>query len=863
MGRKDRRGFTGRRQMLQIDKAGSGNKRETPPAKILWDYDDSDEDKPTVSEATTSTPTPEASSIPVNTSTLSPSFIPISSTTTSQPEWMACLDSNTGHYYYWNSTTNEVVWELPEGIKEIIYNDKVIDVSITGTSWVQALYNDTVSMITETTTNEIEGDTPDLTNGMYAEELGNTNDQQEKNRLPIKNSNSGNKARDSEDAVNDVGQGQTHTPTAIGSKSPVVFHGFLPIVAAPSSSEDEGEIVNRKEDKQIDLEGTDQLNIICHKSYSSLAAESSILPATTNQTHEDAIGRIKGPTISAASVTYADRRLGDVSSDRPIRDISSPIITILGDTVQSVHSQVQPTNSQLGSPMGPQSSLPPSSSPVAYDSIATTRTLHMVSQSDGLLSKATPTNSPMRARRSPFSLSPSPRLSHNTNLSPHISTTQPDQTGVNDDDIDLARGSKRKMVVKQSGEDNSNDKELITKEDVKYAKNTVDGPGRTSSGSTYRKIQELLKELETIASIEDKKEVERREEKNRRDIAENQLEQKRENDRIDREKSDNIKEIEGIARMLQSKLRFLGYEITDPSSFAIMAVEITTRLEDWKAGVLPREYLLKKLQDAADRVIRFESRCMPPDWRCEWNDAKACYIYYNEVTGDHSDVYPSYEATVPDTQTNHSVVPPQPQKEDVQRSEIEGHPEDMDIEDDISSPEPGEIYEAQRMTSTQSDLPPPPPSQPPPPSPPPPPPPPPSVVISALPTVFIQGSTQPTTSSSLVGTGTLPDSKSDADGTPLQSESETERTEPVDPYINPSRLAMLLKQSPSRAESPAFAKKKIKKKTKVGAVVGDKKVSSLLDRWAAVGKQLAGEEEESEHEEARVTPEEWARLQMK
>ena len=28
--------------------------------------------------------------------------------------WQHCLDESTQHYYYWNTTTNEVTWEIPD-----------------------------------------------------------------------------------------------------------------------------------------------------------------------------------------------------------------------------------------------------------------------------------------------------------------------------------------------------------------------------------------------------------------------------------------------------------------------------------------------------------------------------------------------------------------------------------------------------------------------------------------------------------------------------------------------------------------------------------------------------------------------------
>lgn len=31
-------------------------------------------------------------------------------------QWYQCLDEGTGYCYFWNATTNEVLWELPEGV---------------------------------------------------------------------------------------------------------------------------------------------------------------------------------------------------------------------------------------------------------------------------------------------------------------------------------------------------------------------------------------------------------------------------------------------------------------------------------------------------------------------------------------------------------------------------------------------------------------------------------------------------------------------------------------------------------------------------------------------------------------------------
>jgi hypothetical protein len=38
--------------------------------------------------------------------------------------WLQCLDESSGHYYYWDASTNEVLWELPEGTKYTVHNSQ-------------------------------------------------------------------------------------------------------------------------------------------------------------------------------------------------------------------------------------------------------------------------------------------------------------------------------------------------------------------------------------------------------------------------------------------------------------------------------------------------------------------------------------------------------------------------------------------------------------------------------------------------------------------------------------------------------------------------------------------------------------------
>ena len=33
-------------------------------------------------------------------------------------DWQHCLDEGTQHYYYWNTHTNEVTWEIPESYSQ-------------------------------------------------------------------------------------------------------------------------------------------------------------------------------------------------------------------------------------------------------------------------------------------------------------------------------------------------------------------------------------------------------------------------------------------------------------------------------------------------------------------------------------------------------------------------------------------------------------------------------------------------------------------------------------------------------------------------------------------------------------------------
>ncbi|XP_033112263.1 formin-binding protein 4-like [Anneissia japonica] len=107
-----------------------------------------------------------------------------------------------------------------------------------------------------------------------------------------------------------------------------------------------------------------------------------------------------------------------------------------------------------------------------------------------------------------------------------------------------------------------------------------------------------------------------------------------------KEEADIKCEVAAITSDLRSKLGFLGMSRKDLNKFHILLIEMETRVQDWRDGILDGKHLMKKLETANWELELYEREAAPPDWTCAWDRTHKMYYYVSNSTGDSQWEYP-------------------------------------------------------------------------------------------------------------------------------------------------------------------------------------------------------------------------------
>ncbi|XP_077559885.1 uncharacterized protein LOC144174834 isoform X2 [Haemaphysalis longicornis] len=130
------------------------------------------------------------------------------------------------------------------------------------------------------------------------------------------------------------------------------------------------------------------------------------------------------------------------------------------------------------------------------------------------------------------------------------------------------------------------------------------------------------------------------------------------------QKADELRVKIGEAyQLLMDKLNPLRDVVSCRNTYFELVVQTTTRMEDWRAGVLEAGYFLQKLRDACDAasqlhhlVARAQKEAspvpedsgqgpLPPGWQRHWDSGHSRYFYVQEETGHAQWTFPTATAT--------------------------------------------------------------------------------------------------------------------------------------------------------------------------------------------------------------------------
>ena len=99
--------------------------------------------------------------------------------------------------------------------------------------------------------------------------------------------------------------------------------------------------------------------------------------------------------------------------------------------------------------------------------------------------------------------------------------------------------------------------------------------------------------------------------------------------------------IQQLASELRHKLEFLGINQQQVNRLQAMLIELETRVHDWRAGHLPSEYTLTRLQDSTLVLREYEQSAAPVGWGCSWDPAQQKYQYVQVSSGRTVWEYPT------------------------------------------------------------------------------------------------------------------------------------------------------------------------------------------------------------------------------
>ncbi|KAL3843196.1 hypothetical protein ACJMK2_021141 [Sinanodonta woodiana] len=103
-----------------------------------------------------------------------------------------------------------------------------------------------------------------------------------------------------------------------------------------------------------------------------------------------------------------------------------------------------------------------------------------------------------------------------------------------------------------------------------------------------------------------------------------------------------LKKLEALqlAELALSKLEFLEVTKKGLSKLQILLIELETRHQDWQAGGLTTQHFLAKLREANWQLEQYEESAAPPLWSCHWDRAYRRYFYVHKLTSVTQWEYP-------------------------------------------------------------------------------------------------------------------------------------------------------------------------------------------------------------------------------
>ncbi|KAI6652078.1 Formin-binding protein 4-like [Oopsacas minuta] len=91
--------------------------------------------------------------------------------------------------------------------------------------------------------------------------------------------------------------------------------------------------------------------------------------------------------------------------------------------------------------------------------------------------------------------------------------------------------------------------------------------------------------------------------------------------------------IQQLVAEVKHKLEFLGINLQQVNQLQGMLIELETRVNDWRAGYLPSEYTLTRLQESTRVLREYEQSAAPVGWGCTWDPNQQKYQYIQTSSG--------------------------------------------------------------------------------------------------------------------------------------------------------------------------------------------------------------------------------------
>ncbi|XP_071498006.1 formin-binding protein 4-like [Diadema antillarum] len=117
-----------------------------------------------------------------------------------------------------------------------------------------------------------------------------------------------------------------------------------------------------------------------------------------------------------------------------------------------------------------------------------------------------------------------------------------------------------------------------------------------------------------------------------------------------KEEAEQKDQIVELVSTMMNKLEFLGISNKGLNKFQVMLIEMETRIQDWREGLLDSKHLLQRLELSDWELQRYETEAAPSGWLCSWDRTHKQYYYTNMSTNESQWEYP-VEAAAADAQT--------------------------------------------------------------------------------------------------------------------------------------------------------------------------------------------------------------------